>query len=235
MRYFLLITLTAITLLSYSQEQYGKKPKTLEETFPHLGRMFNDTMLYNFMVLPEDVSTIRLHHGLGTFLRNHWGLWRNSELKQYFQSKEIYHPDDMSDIILKSYHRHLNNIPIDLEQQAAYYAHYWKDKPVDGFSHGDLGGVHTTPATLMTYFPVGDTILISVSGQQKKLLRKEYNSLFALAVVQKHFDYDSLQAQILKIYPEKKTEPKNKVGDIVNKLPFYCYLLPPKSWKRPNK
>jgi hypothetical protein len=40
------------------------------------------------------------HHGLGTWLRNYWGLWAGSRLAQKFNRAGIRHPDDMSHIIL---------------------------------------------------------------------------------------------------------------------------------------
>lgn len=75
--------------------------------------MFDDTSKYGFMTLPEDVATGRLHFGFGMWIRNNWGLWRDSKLKHYFLDKGVGHPDDMSSIILTSYHRHLNNKPTD--------------------------------------------------------------------------------------------------------------------------
>jgi hypothetical protein len=38
----------------------------------------------------------------------------------------IFHPDDMSGIILDSFWRHLHSQPIKLEEQTAYYQEYWK-------------------------------------------------------------------------------------------------------------
>jgi hypothetical protein len=59
-------------------------------------------------------------------MRNNWNLWTKSRLKRYFNRKGIYHPDDMSGIILKSYYRHLNDIDIDLKNQIKYYQNYWE-------------------------------------------------------------------------------------------------------------
>ncbi len=61
------------------------------------------------------------HHGLGTWIRNNWGLWEGSRLSVWFQKKGIEHPDIMSGIILTSFWRHLNGKPIGLEEQFRYY------------------------------------------------------------------------------------------------------------------
>ena len=45
-----------------------------------------------------------MHHSLGRYLRNKWGLWADSELAQYMRDVEkVEHPDDMSHAILVAY------------------------------------------------------------------------------------------------------------------------------------
>jgi len=51
---------------------------------------------------------IRYHHGLGTWIRNNWGLWGGSRLQKYFSDKGITHPDEMSSVVLFHYHDWLN-------------------------------------------------------------------------------------------------------------------------------
>ncbi len=73
----------------------------------------------------EDMN--RYHHGFGTWLRNNWGLWGGSHLARWFSDRGIYHPDDMSGIILRSYWRYLNKQPIRLDEQIRQYQEYWKN------------------------------------------------------------------------------------------------------------
>jgi hypothetical protein len=60
-------------------------PRDLEDCFDELEHMLD----------PRDIKkiktgkTIEYHHGLGTWLRNNWGLWRGSRLSAYFKGKEI--------------------------------------------------------------------------------------------------------------------------------------------------
>lgn len=100
------------------------------------------------LLSPEDIEVLRsgseedmalYHHGLGTSLRNSWGLWGGSPLARWFNDRGIRHPDDMSAIILTSYWRHLNGRPIELESQIRYYQRYWQD-------HADPG-LFTCPNT----------------------------------------------------------------------------------------
>jgi hypothetical protein len=66
------------------------------------------------------------HLSVGLWLRNNWGLWRGSRLAKRFNEMGIYHPDDMSGIILASYYRYLRRQPLHLEEQVDLYQTYWE-------------------------------------------------------------------------------------------------------------
>ena len=52
------------------------------------------------------------------WIRNNWGLWAGEgELYSWFKNNGINHPDDMSGIIIRSFHRFKHNIDINLEDQ----------------------------------------------------------------------------------------------------------------------
>lgn len=107
-------------------------PKDLEDCFKELKKMLSPELIKEMKSGTED-DMIKYHRGLGMWMRNNWGLWSDSRLKKYFNELEIYHPDDMSGIILDSFWRHLNNKPIRLEEQIKYYKDYWeKDKSPAG-------------------------------------------------------------------------------------------------------
>ena len=59
----------------------------------------------------------------GRVIRNSWGLWskNKNELVKHFNSLKITHPDDMSAIILTSFHRFLNNENLNLKKQIRFY------------------------------------------------------------------------------------------------------------------
>ena len=69
----------------------------------------------------ESDFTGRTHLGLGMWLRNNWGLWGGSRLSVYFNDMKIFHPDDMSGIILHSYYRHVKGQNLDIEGQIEHY------------------------------------------------------------------------------------------------------------------
>jgi hypothetical protein len=60
------------------------------------------------------------------WIRNNWGLWKGSRLSEYFNNIGIYHPDDMSGIILDTFWCHLNGKRQRLKERIYYYQEYWK-------------------------------------------------------------------------------------------------------------
>jgi len=100
-------------------------PKNLEETFIELKKLLPPDDLMGFKETPEN-EIFNYHFSVGMGLRNKWGLWNKSRLAKYFNNIGIFHPDDMSMIIFKSFWRDLNNKPIQLESQIKYYQDFWK-------------------------------------------------------------------------------------------------------------
>lgn len=69
------------------------------------------------------------HHGFGRWIRNNWGLWdQKGGLYRYFINNGLGHADDMSSIILTSFHRYYNGKSMDIDNQIEYYKEYWRDK-----------------------------------------------------------------------------------------------------------
>ncbi|MCL6582752.1 MAG: GTP cyclohydrolase [bacterium] len=100
-------------------------PKNLDECFTELNNMLGPLAIDE--IRNEKESSVRMfHYGLGTSIKNCWELWRtHSPLTQYFNQLGIYHADDMSDIILTSFWRYLNNKPINLEELIERYQRSW--------------------------------------------------------------------------------------------------------------
>lgn len=59
----------------------------------------------------EENAAINVHHSIGRWIRNNWGLWveEPNELKTYFINKGVTHPDDMSGEILDAYVEYLKS------------------------------------------------------------------------------------------------------------------------------
>ena len=102
------------------------KPRDLEEAMIALGCILIKDY-FGVQELTEKEFGAALHDNLGRWIRNNWGLWsEEGELHAWFKSLGIWHPDDMSGIILTSYLRKVHNLPINLEEQVKHYVEYWE-------------------------------------------------------------------------------------------------------------
>ncbi len=100
-------------------------PKNLVEAVAQLEIIHNDSTKKVIIEMTEKEYVGSTHFGTGMWIRNNWGLWNGDDLAEYFNSIGIYHPDDMSGIILKSYYRELHKQVWKLEEQVQYYQDYW--------------------------------------------------------------------------------------------------------------
>ena len=99
-------------------------PKNLDDAFVELKKMSDPSVLSEFKQAKE-ADLAKYHMGIGLWMRNNWGLWKGSHLADHFRSLGIFHPDDMSGIIITSFYRHLNGKPIRLDEQVERYKAYW--------------------------------------------------------------------------------------------------------------
>lgn len=102
-------------------------PESLEDCFTQIDSFWDDSVKLEVRRWDENEFVAKTSFGFGMWIRNNWRLWGGSRLSKYFNDLGIYHPDDMSGIILVSYHRHLNNRDIDLPGQVKCYHVYWEN------------------------------------------------------------------------------------------------------------
>jgi len=82
-------------------------PKTVDEAISTLEKILSEEdreyLLKN--------GAISMHDSLGRWIRNEWGLWTGSELKDELMSmnKGLNHPDDMSNYIIEEFIKYWNN------------------------------------------------------------------------------------------------------------------------------
>lgn len=129
----LLIVFLTFSILATAQnncEKYIDRyiPIDLSDAISFFECKWSKEDLDSFKNKEENTSTAELHFGTGMSIRNNWKLWDGtSDISKYFRDLGIYHPDDMSSIILTSLHRKLNKKPIELENQIKYYQDYWAE------------------------------------------------------------------------------------------------------------
>lgn len=104
-----------------------KYPCTLDSIILTFFHTWDDSVTFWFKNI-QDTALVYYNHSTGMWLRNSHGLWSRTCLVEYFWEKGIFHPDDISAIILTSYHRYLNGKEIKLEEQIEMFLSYWKNE-----------------------------------------------------------------------------------------------------------
>lgn len=109
-------------------------PKNLDEAHAQLLYMLSPAVLQRIRDMPDEKGMNRLHHGLGRWIRNNWGLWAGGELADSLRKLGLHHPDDMSGVILDTFWCKLHNQPFRLEERVAYYDEFWRSRqePTEG-------------------------------------------------------------------------------------------------------
>lgn len=105
-------------------------PKNLEECFLILEQVLDEETIKQFKAMEEKDMMATTHHSLGRWFRNNYGLWNNKSVLCIWFKEEfgIVHADDISGIILTSFHRKLNAKEINVEEQVQYYKNWWEGR-----------------------------------------------------------------------------------------------------------
>ncbi|MBA2435525.1 MAG: hypothetical protein H0W34_15045 [Pyrinomonadaceae bacterium] len=102
-------------------------PRDLDDAHQQLMKIFSPKDIAHIKAMKSEDDMIEYHMGLGTGLRNDWGLWRGSRLSRWFNQRGIFHPDDMSGIIFDTFWDKLHGKPFRLQKKIAVYQKYWRD------------------------------------------------------------------------------------------------------------
>lgn len=90
-------------------------PKDLNSCYFELDKLLNDTIKQEIKNKQTNNDLYDYHMGLGSWIRNNWGLWAGSRLQQYFIHNKVTHPDDMSHIVIVGYNKYLNGKQMEQE------------------------------------------------------------------------------------------------------------------------
>lgn len=83
-----------------------KIPTNLEDCIKELDTQLSED---DKQILLEN-GALSVHHSLGRWIRNNWGLWKDSELKQNIQKLGYEHADEISNFIIEEYIKHLKEL-----------------------------------------------------------------------------------------------------------------------------
>lgn len=92
-------------------------PTNIEECMVQLDTCTNDTIKDWIRCVTLEEYSCELHHSIGRYIRNKWGLWGESELSSFFHHNKINHPDDMSSIILGCFYQMVNTSQYNYREQ----------------------------------------------------------------------------------------------------------------------
>jgi hypothetical protein len=96
------------------------KPKNLKECIEELDRILSESDKETIRSMDKGLFASTQHFGMGVQIRNSWGLWdETSELYKYFHEKLsfAYHADEVSGLILRTFHEHLQGKTIDFDNK----------------------------------------------------------------------------------------------------------------------
>lgn len=96
-------------------------PKDMEDAFVELNRLSEPQAISKFKHAPEEEVLAKLHYGLGQWIIKNWNFYEGSRFSHYLKEMGVSHPDDMAQFVMGSWHRHLNNKPLELKEQAQEY------------------------------------------------------------------------------------------------------------------
>lgn len=111
-------------------------PGTFEDCFIQLDSILNESFKQEIKNLPIDIATIKLEYSIGQYLLFKWKLnyrfdnsgsgnggFRNDAPKfiNEFFVYGIKEPSTLRRVIFRSYHKHLNNIPVNIKEESEYY------------------------------------------------------------------------------------------------------------------
>jgi len=94
-------------------------PKDMADAFAQLNKLIADADRQKFKALGEEDAVNKLFFSLGRWISHNWGFYGGSRLSHYMKSIGVHHPDDMSTMIIRSYHRYLNKKDLNIKEQLA--------------------------------------------------------------------------------------------------------------------
>ena len=93
-------------------------PINIGDAIDEIIRLSPEESIEKFKNGEEDVVVRKLHFGLGKWLSLKWNFDLGSRYSHYLRGMGVTYPDDMISFTLRSLHRHLNGVPMELKERA---------------------------------------------------------------------------------------------------------------------
>lgn len=90
-------------------------PIDINDCHSELDKKLHKIILSEIDSLKKSSDMSKYHFSIGRWIRNIWHLWSGSRIEEYLFQNGLSNPDEMSDIILKTYFYHRHKIEFDLK------------------------------------------------------------------------------------------------------------------------
>ncbi len=108
-------------------------PRDLQDVFAQLNELMEPGTRQRFRDMPED-ELEKMNTTLGQWIRVNWGFYDGSRLTAYLNQYNVSWPEDMSELIIITYHRYLNQKPLGIKELVDHYTekkyNYWMKRVV---------------------------------------------------------------------------------------------------------
>ncbi len=84
-------------------------PRNLGDAHARLNQLISPEARQKFKNMTEDQVRHKLFFSLGRWITYNWGFYEGSRLSARLRKLGIYHPDDMAEFIMITYHRKMNH------------------------------------------------------------------------------------------------------------------------------
>jgi hypothetical protein len=113
------------------------KPTTIDECMIAFNEILSPEDQIEILKMEEE-DLVSLHHGLGRWIRNNWGLWdeidtsSSNTLLRHMTGMGFQHPDDMSQTLIEEYWARMLNKPSKIQEKIAHYTEFWNQQKKQG-------------------------------------------------------------------------------------------------------
>ena len=188
-RSFIEISLILLSFEALGQTNKIQNIRKIESHLIELNQMFDEDARYHFMRLPEEFATSKLHEKEALWIGKHWGLSENDAIKKHFKRKDIVHIEDILGLILTSYHRYLNQKPIELKKQIktirTYYRYAGKGATDDIYMMKNPTE-RVVDSMMSHYFFPEDAVLVDIYGSKMGKGKEDTSFITASALVKEN-------------------------------------------------
>jgi hypothetical protein len=210
MKHSILILGLILSLNLFGQDLARKemkyKPKDFNESLTQLDRIIPDSTKTKIKSMTENDFIAQTHFSTGMWIRNNWLYDRylfglivtKSDLRKDLTAKGLFHNDDMSSVILCSFHRQLNNVDINIEQQIKEIHQQYKNLN-DPQWRAEQDSLYYL--NLMTKFNVNDTLYRQFLYDRNWLGEARKSAIISVRVIDKSLN--KLKVDVVSFGEEK--------------------------------